>query len=56
MFFMKSVPKGLKYLECECGIEGINSPIHSIPEQDLQDTLKKKNKTTYFKMTLPKRE
>lgn len=50
----KSVPKGLKLLECKLGIGGKNLPICYIPELDpVQEALKKKKKTTYLKLTLP---
>ena len=50
----KSNPKGLKVVECECGVGGKNAPIRYIPEQDpVQDALEKTKKTTYFKLTLP---
>jgi hypothetical protein len=42
MSFAKSVPEGLKWVECECGIGGNNSPVRYNPEQDpMQDALKK---------------
>jgi hypothetical protein len=51
---MKAFPDGLKWIECERGIGGKNSPIRYIPEQDpVQDALAKDKKTTYFKLTLP---
>ena len=54
MSFAKSVPKELKWIECEHGIGGKNSTVLYIPEQDLlQDALEKNKKTTYFKLTLP---
>ena len=54
MSSMKAFPKGLKWIECECGIGGKNSPVCYIPEQDpMQDALEKNKKTTYFKLTLP---
>ena len=54
MSFTKSVPKGLKWIECERGVRGKNSPMHYIPEQDpMQHALKKNKKTTYFKLNLP---
>ena len=54
MSSMKAFPKGLKWIECKCGVGGKNSPICYIPEQDLvQDALEKNKKTTYFKLTLP---
>jgi hypothetical protein len=34
MSFAKSVPKGLKLLECKQGVGGKNSPIRYIPEKD----------------------
>jgi hypothetical protein len=50
----KVFPKGLKWIECEQGVGGKNSPICYIPEQDLvQDALEKSKKTTYLKLTLP---
>jgi hypothetical protein len=50
MSFAKSVPEGLKLLECKHGIGGKNSLIHYIPEKDpIQEALK----TNYFKLTLP---
>jgi hypothetical protein len=54
MSFTKSVPKGLKLLECKQGVGGKNSPIRYIPEKDpVQEALKKTKKTNYFKLTLP---
>ena len=54
MYSAKSNPKGLKVVECECGVGGKNAPIRYIPEQDpVQDALEKSKKTTYFKLTLP---
>eukprot|EP00804_Cyclotella_cryptica_P006199 CCRYP_015282-RA/>CCRYP_015282-RA protein AED:0.37 eAED:0.37 QI:0/-1/0/1/-1/1/1/0/77 len=54
MTSVKAFPKGLKWIECEHGVGGKNSPVHYIPEQDLvQDALEKNKKTTYFKLTLP---
>jgi len=50
MSSMKAFPKGLKWIECERGIGGKNSPVRYIPEQD---ALEKNKKTTYFKLTLP---
>ena len=50
----KSIPEGLKTVECEHGMGGINSPIHYIPEQDAEhDALEKNKMTTHFKLTLP---
>jgi hypothetical protein len=50
----KTFPDGLKWIECERGVGGKNSPIRYIPEQDpVQDALAKDKKTTYFKLTLP---
>ena len=50
----KAFPEGLKWIECEHGVGGKNSPIRYIPEQDpVQDALAKDKKTTYFKLTLP---
>ena len=50
MSFAKSVPKGLKLLECKQGVGGKNSPIRYIPEKDpVQEALKKNKKTNYFK-------
>jgi hypothetical protein len=51
-----SVPKWLKYIECNCGIEGKNSPMCYVPKQSLiEDVLetktKTKTKTAYFKVT-----
>ena len=47
----KAVPKGLMWIECECGVGGKNSLICYIPEQDpVQDTLEKSKKTTHFKL------
>eukprot|EP00804_Cyclotella_cryptica_P005204 CCRYP_014246-RA/>CCRYP_014246-RA protein AED:0.30 eAED:0.80 QI:0/0/0/1/1/1/3/0/373 len=47
-------PEGLKWIECERGVKGKNSPVRYIPEQDpVQDALKETKKTTYFKLTLP---
>ena len=54
MSFAKSVPTGLKLLECERGVGGKNSPIRYIPEKDpVQEALEKNKKTNYFKLTLP---
>eukprot|EP00804_Cyclotella_cryptica_P008124 CCRYP_004607-RA/>CCRYP_004607-RA protein AED:0.43 eAED:0.97 QI:0/0/0/1/0/0/3/0/532 len=54
MSSVKAFPEGLKWIECERGIGGKNSPVRYIPEQDpLQDALEKTKKTTYFKLTLP---
>eukprot|EP00804_Cyclotella_cryptica_P023648 CCRYP_011963-RB/>CCRYP_011963-RB protein AED:0.40 eAED:0.67 QI:0/0/0.2/1/0/0/5/139/556 len=54
MSSVKAIPKGLKWVECERGVGGKNSPIRYIPEQDpVQDALAKDKKTTYFKLTLP---
>ena len=50
----KAFPEGFKWIECERGVGGKNSPIRYIPEQDpMQDALAKGKKTTYFKLTLP---
>ena len=50
----KLIPKGLKTVECGCGMGQKNSPKCYIPEQDpVQDALEKSKKTTYFKLTLP---
>eukprot|EP00804_Cyclotella_cryptica_P000734 CCRYP_001007-RA/>CCRYP_001007-RA protein AED:0.46 eAED:0.46 QI:154/1/0.5/1/0/0/2/0/56 len=54
MSSVKAFPEGLKWIECERGVGGKNSPVRYIPEQDpVQDALKKSKKTTYFKLTLP---
>ena len=54
MSFAKSVPEGLKLLECERGIGGKNSSIHYIPKMDhVQEALEKNKKINYFKLTLP---
>ena len=54
MSSVKAIPEGLKWVECERGVGGKNSPIRYIPEQDpVQDALVKDKKTTYFKLTLP---
>eukprot|EP00804_Cyclotella_cryptica_P020405 CCRYP_012622-RA/>CCRYP_012622-RA protein AED:0.45 eAED:1.00 QI:0/0/0/1/1/1/2/0/438 len=54
MSSVKAFPEGLKWIECERGIRGKNSPVRYIPEQDpVQDALEKTKKTTYFKLTLP---
>jgi hypothetical protein len=54
MSSMKAFPKWLKWIECEHGIRGKNSPVCYIPEQDpVQDALEKNKQTTYFKLTLP---
>ena len=54
MSFAKSVPEGLKLLECECGIGGKNSLSCYIPEKDpVLEALEKNKMTNYFKMTLP---
>jgi len=53
MFFVKSVPEGLKLSECERGVGGKNSPIRYIPKKDpVQEALEKNKKTNYFKLTL----
>ena len=50
----KAFPKGLKWIEYECGIGGKNPPIHYIPKQDpVQDALKKNKRTMYFKLMPP---
>eukprot|EP00804_Cyclotella_cryptica_P023647 CCRYP_011963-RA/>CCRYP_011963-RA protein AED:0.41 eAED:0.47 QI:0/0/0.16/1/0/0/6/139/506 len=36
MSSVKAIPKGLKWVECERGVGGKNSPIRYIPEQDPQ--------------------
>jgi hypothetical protein len=47
MSFAKSVPEGLKLLECERGVGGQNSPIRYIPEKDpVQEALKKPKRPT----------
>jgi len=49
----KAFPRGLKWIECKCGVGGKNSLIRYIPEQDpVQDALEKVKKTTYIKLTL----
>jgi hypothetical protein len=54
MSFAKSVPEGLKLLECERGVGGKNLPIRYIPEKDpVQEALEKSKKVNYFKLTLP---
>ena len=54
MSILKSVPKWLKWKECEHGIGGKKSPIVYISKQDpMQGALKKRKKTIYFKLTLP---
>jgi hypothetical protein len=54
MSFAKSVPEGLKLLQCERGVGGKKSPIRYIPEKDLvQEALKKTKKSNYFKLMLP---
>jgi hypothetical protein len=54
MSFAKSVPKGLKLLECEHDIGGKNLPIRYILKKDLiQEVLEKNKKTNYFKLMLP---
>jgi hypothetical protein len=66
MSFAKSVPEGLKLLECERGIGGKNSPeceqgvggknshIRYIPEKDpVQEVLEKNKMINYFKLMLP---
>jgi len=53
MSFAKSVPEGLKLLECEWGVGGKNSPIRYIPERDpVQEALEKNKKTNFLKLTL----
>ncbi len=50
----KAVPQGFKSVECECGIEGKNSPIQYILEQDpIQETLETKHHPMSFMLTLP---
>jgi hypothetical protein len=52
--FAKSVPEGLKLLECKRGVGGKNSLIRYIPEKDpVQEALKMSKKTNYFKLMLP---
>ena len=54
MSFAKSVPKGLKLLECKQGIGGKNSPIHYIPKKDpVKEAPERNKKTNYFKLTRP---
>ena len=54
MSSVKAFSGGLKWIECERGVGGKNSPTHYIPEQDpVQDALEKVKKTTYIKLTLP---
>eukprot|EP00804_Cyclotella_cryptica_P013634 CCRYP_012963-RA/>CCRYP_012963-RA protein AED:0.41 eAED:0.41 QI:277/-1/0/1/-1/1/1/0/127 len=54
MSSVKAFPEGLKWIECERGVGGKNSPVRYIPKQDpAQDALEKAKKTTYFKLTLP---
>eukprot|EP00804_Cyclotella_cryptica_P015307 CCRYP_005411-RB/>CCRYP_005411-RB protein AED:0.38 eAED:1.00 QI:0/0/0/1/0/0/2/0/442 len=54
MSSVKAFPEGLKWIECERGTGGKNSPVRYIPEQDpMQDALEKTKKTTYFKLTVP---
>eukprot|EP00804_Cyclotella_cryptica_P005440 CCRYP_002984-RA/>CCRYP_002984-RA protein AED:0.40 eAED:1.00 QI:0/-1/0/1/-1/1/1/0/366 len=54
MTSVKAFPKGLKWIECERGVGGKNSPVRYIPKQyPVQDALEKNKKTTYFKLTLP---
>ena len=44
MSSVKAVSKGLKWIECECGVGGKNSPVGYIPKQDpIQDALEKKD-------------
>ena len=54
MSFEKTIPEGLKWIECKHDVVGKISHIRYIPEQDpMQDALQKSKKTTYFKLTLP---
>jgi hypothetical protein len=54
MSFAKSVPKGLKLLECKRDVGGKNSPIRYIPKKDpVQEALEKNKKNNYFKLMLP---
>jgi len=54
MFFVILLPKEIKWIDCECGIEGKNSPVHYIPKQEpMQDALAKNKRTMYFKLTCP---
>eukprot|EP00804_Cyclotella_cryptica_P010512 CCRYP_016309-RA/>CCRYP_016309-RA protein AED:0.37 eAED:0.37 QI:22/-1/0/1/-1/1/1/0/88 len=56
MSSVKAIPEGLKWVECERGVGGKNSPSRYIPEQDpVQDALAKDEKTNDFKLTLPNR-
>eukprot|EP00804_Cyclotella_cryptica_P028378 CCRYP_016438-RA/>CCRYP_016438-RA protein AED:0.40 eAED:0.79 QI:0/0/0/1/1/1/5/0/356 len=48
MSSVKAIPEGLKWVECERGVGGKNSPYDPV-----QDALAKDKKTTYFKLTLP---
>ena len=48
------VPKGLKYVKCECGMGGKNSPGSYVREQDpIQGMLETRTKNPYFKVVLP---
>jgi hypothetical protein len=50
----KTIPEGLKWIECKHDVIGKISHIRYIPEQDpMQDALQRSKKTTYFKLTLP---
>jgi hypothetical protein len=53
MSFSKSVPKGLKLLECKHGIGGKKSLIHYVPEKDpVQEAFERNKKINFFKLTL----
>ena len=54
MYSAKFIPKELKMVKCECGLDRKNSPICYILEQDpAQDAQEKNKKTMYFKLMLP---
>ncbi len=49
---MKTTSNGFKWIECECGIGGKNSPKCYIPKQDLiNDVIENNKKSKYFKLT-----
>lgn len=50
----EAVSEWLKWLECEHGIGGKDSPVCHIPELNhVQDALEKNKKMWYFKLTSP---
>lgn len=51
MLGVTSMPKGLKYIKCECSVGGKNFPVWYVTKQDpIQNALKSKTKTIDFKL------